>query len=228
MKEINKVLSFFSLVHCRNRPELLNREFYCNNSWLFTAGSSIEQGHTARKSSVSNTASLQPSSQTQRYSGPIEPSTGIRCAKCGATAKRSTKYCTKCGHEMGRRQQQSTKNDSPTYSPEYVRASLERLRSDKARYTVLVQDLLMVDESGSYWSIGVQSSKWYVYENGNWVPDQPTGLVRIVRGGEAISEAERFVEAPIVPDRGPEKALSPIRIPAPTVVQRLTLARTFA
>ena len=81
----------------------------------------------------------------------------------------------------------STRTDRPEYRPEYIWNNLERIHSENdAKYVTIVQDLLITDQRGKYWSIGARSSKWYTYENGRWVVDQPTGMMRIMRRSSSI------------------------------------------
>jgi len=116
-----------------------------------------------------------------------EPSAGRRCSSCGAMARPNIKFCEKCGTKIEMALASSTKTDRPEYRPEYIWNNLERIHNEnEAKYVSVVQDLLMIDQWGKYWSIGVRSSKWYTYDHGKWVVDQPTGMMRIMRRSSSI------------------------------------------
>jgi uncharacterized OB-fold protein len=123
----------------------------------------------------------------------VRPTTGIQCPSCGATVKRDSKYCNRCGSEMAQSTQPET-GGARTYRPEQITAGLESIRNqDQEKYAACVLELLMVDERGKYWSIGVNSSKWYVREGEDWVASEPAGTMRIVRRSNIIPES---VQAP--------------------------------
>jgi uncharacterized OB-fold protein len=120
--------------------------------------------------------------QRQRFAKSGMPSRGIRCRNCGATTSQPTKYCTECGSEMRAPSQQSREPNVRKYTPEVIQGNLERMRNHNPNaYADFVQGLVMVDESGKYWSIGSRSSQWYVCEERNWVAAQPVGTMRVMQ-----------------------------------------------
>ena len=70
------------------------------------------------------------------------------------------------------------------YSPQRILDSVRSLRdSDRVGYVAAVQNLRMIDDYGSSWSIGVQSMNWYVSQNGMWVRGLPPSRMRVTAGG---------------------------------------------
>jgi predicted amidophosphoribosyltransferase len=115
------------------------------------------------------------------------PTEGVRCVSCGATVKQYRKYCSECGARMA----QQKPAGEETYRPEQITNSLQNIRrEDEARYVSSVLDLLLVDQNGKYWSIGAQTSKWYVSDRGRWVNGSPAGPLQLVRGNKAILEKQ--------------------------------------
>lgn len=137
-----------------------------------------------KRAQASNIGSQSPLSRTsQIYGSPSSPaitSTGISCSSCGAYSDGHSNYCARCGSRIGAPPKPANETDSRRYSPQTIVSSLGKVRTrDEAKYVRVVQNLLMLDEQGKYWSIGVNSSKWYVQGDGGWVPSEPQGTMRL-------------------------------------------------
>ena len=121
--------------------------------------------------SLTAAATASPGSRTRKK---------LRCPNCGAAISPNHKFCRTCGTRTAAPVR--GESNVRTYNPEYIRAKLDEIGDrDEDTYQNLVQDLLLVDDWERYWSIGAQTSKWYLYENGAWVIDQPVGLMQIKR-----------------------------------------------
>jgi uncharacterized OB-fold protein len=128
-------------------------------------------------------------------SSSISPATGIRCGRCGAISERRSKYCAKCGSKLEAAAKPSNETHQRRYTPQVIANGLSKVRGqDEAAYVGLVQDLLMVDEQGKYWSIGVNSSKWYVQGDEGWVPDHPQGTLRLTYRSVPILETRQMAK----------------------------------
>jgi len=70
------------------------------------------------------------------------------------------------------------------YSPQRIMNNIRMLRdSNRIGYVTAVQNLRMMDDYGSHWSIGVQSMNWYISQNGIWVHGMPSTPMRVTSGG---------------------------------------------
>lgn len=190
MRKINRILSSVLLFVVGTVLSLITGNFIITSVSCFFLGLVLNRGSQrhAQKTVVSETVRPQPSRHAQDSLRSREPSTGRQCRNCGATARPNIKYCEKCGSKIGEPLTSTTRTDMPEYSPEYIKRNLERIHNEnEAKYVTIAQDLLMIDQWGKYWSIGVRSSTWYTYEHGKWVVDQPAGMMRIMRRSNAIS-----------------------------------------
>lgn len=90
--------------------------------------------------------------------------------------------------------------------PEQIEERFRKLKEDVEAGTVSedefeaeLRDFLFQDDSGTYWTIGAQTEKWYRHEDGDWVEaSPPPELERSERKAE-YSEEE---SAPIPPTAG--------------------------
>jgi len=197
MKEINRIISSVLMLLVGIALNILTGNFIITTVACCLLGLVLNRGGMLRRQpSASQPMPLQPTiPHLQTPPTPVQPTTSIQCASCGATAKRYTKYCTKCGSEMAQPTQPETLR-ARTYRPEQITAGLESIRNkDHAKYAACVLALLIVDERGKYWSIGVNSSKWYVREGENWVASQPAGTMRIMRRSNATPESPQARKA---------------------------------
>jgi len=151
------------------------------------------QGTVLTKSRLPQTTQqIQPAPSSS-----MTPTTGIRCGNCGAISGKNTNYCTKCGSKIEAAAKSSNQTDQQRYSPQAIASGLSKVRGqNEAEYVNLVQNLLMVDEQGKYWSIGVSSSKWYVQGDGGWVPSQPQGTLRLTHRNIPILETRQMAKPP--------------------------------
>ena len=116
------------------------------------------------------------------------------CRNCGAAALSSYRFCRKCGSDL---ESSATQEGSVrTYTPQAIARMLRNLRNkDRSRYMNLVENVVMVDSQGRYWSIGAETSKWYLLEKGRWIAEQPTGPMRMKRRSELTMQVnERVVQ----------------------------------
>jgi uncharacterized OB-fold protein len=195
VKGINRILSSVLLLGAGIALNFLTGSFIITTVVCCLLGLVVNSGGMLRRQpSALKTMPPQPTTRhLQTLPRSVQPTTGIQCASCGATVKRDSKYCNRCGSEMAQSTQPET-GAARTYRPEQVTAGLESIRNqDQEKYAACVLELLMVDERGKYWSIGVNSSKWYVREGEDWVASEPAGTMRIVRRSNIIPES---VQAP--------------------------------
>jgi len=107
-----------------------------------------------------------PTTRSAKSSTPIETGSGARTGSA-ATGERPPR----------------------TYYPSYIRYMLDEiLLEDESKYLWLIQDLVMLDEEGHYWCAGAEDSKWYRYQEGNWVPDEPVGTLQTFRRSDSFLE----------------------------------------
>jgi len=115
--------------------------------------------------------------------------TASSCPNCRAAISSHHKFCRSCGARTKPLRTVRREANSGKYNPEYIRTKLERIGDeDEDRYQDLVQNVLLIDDWGRYWSMGAQTSKWYVYENGSWIPDRPMGMMRIRRRTSSLND----------------------------------------
>jgi len=188
VRKINKIISSVLLFVAGTGLSLTTGNFIITTVVCFLLGLVLNRGGRKRPQKVvSETARPQPNRYAQDSSISRELSAVRRCGSCGAMARPNIKYCEKCGSKIEMTMASSTRTDRPEYRPEYIWNNLERVYNEnEAKYVTIVQDLLMIDQWGKYWSIGARSSKWYTYEYGKWVVDQPAGMMRIMRRRNSI------------------------------------------
>jgi RNA polymerase subunit RPABC4/transcription elongation factor Spt4 len=119
-------------------------------------------------------------SSDRKYTPELVNAQTTRCRNCGASVMIDYRFCRKCGFDLGipSRQESSVRK----YSPENITTMLKQLRDkDRSSYMNLVPNLVMVDDRERYWSIGAETSQWYLLQNGSWVAGQPTGMMRMKR-----------------------------------------------
>jgi ribosomal protein L37E len=128
-------------------------------------------------------------------SSSMSPTSGIRCGSCGAISERHTKYCAKCGSKIEAAAKPFDQTDQRRYTPQVIASSLSNVRGqNEAQYVKLVQDLVMVDEEGKNWSIGVNTSKWYVQEGEGWAPSHPQGTMLLTHRSIPILETRQMAK----------------------------------
>jgi hypothetical protein len=136
--------------------------------------------------------------QSARTSVGVVTSGSLGCPKCAARVPIGDLYCRKCGSRIP---QAATSQPASKveYDPYDTGIRLDVIAErDYSDYVSLVQDLVMVDSEGRHWSRNPEAHTWSLYEGGVWVPDEPTGALRIVRGGDRllknIHQAPRIAE----------------------------------
>mgnify|MGYP001139442724 CR=1 FL=1 len=56
-----------------------------------------------------------------------------------------------------------------------IRNELASGRISQATAEVMLRDLMVQDDHGVWWTVGLQSGTWYRYEGSNWVSGEPLG-----------------------------------------------------
>jgi hypothetical protein len=185
--EINKVASFVVLLVAGSILNMITGNVILTSIGCFALGYVLNRGGRPRAPKMeapqtpvrTRTMSRSQKSLTAPYSGARTRKT-LQCRNCGAAISPNHAFCRTCGTKTAApiRGERSIRK----YNPEYIRGKLDEIGDrDEDAYQNLVQDLLLVDDWGRYWSIGAQTSKWYLYENGGWVIDQPVGMMQIGR-----------------------------------------------
>jgi ribosomal protein L37E len=163
----------------------------------FLLGLLLNRSPKKRPQETVPTKSPTPKSTRQILPAPtssVSPTTGIRCGSCGSISKRRTKYCAKCGSNIEAATRSSNQTDQPRYTPQAITSSLSKVRGqNEAEYVDLVQNLLMIDEQEKYWSIGVNSSIWYVQGDGGWAPSRPQGTLQLTHRNIPIIQSRQMV-----------------------------------
>jgi hypothetical protein len=181
VNEINRVLSSGLLVFAGICLNILLNNYIITTIGCFLLGLVLSRGYKRRPQRAA--ASKSQLAQTSQISAPPRsPPTGagIRCSNCGSFASDLTNYCASCGSRL-KWSAPSIQSDPGRYSPQLIESSLSKVRDeDQAAYAGLVQNLLMVDQQGRYWSIGANSSKWYVQGAEEWVPSRSRGNRRFL------------------------------------------------
>jgi hypothetical protein len=149
----------------------------------FLLGLMLSRGSKPRpqKPAASKTQLAQPTKIRTPPRSPPTPRAGVRCWNCGFVSTGAT-YCPNCGSNLRTPVPPPVQIDHGRYSPQLIANNLSRLRAESEdEYVRFVQNLLMVDEQGNHWSIGVNSSKWYVQGTGGWVPSEPQSSMRLMQ-----------------------------------------------
>ena len=60
-----------------------------------------------------------------------------------------------------------------------IKESFEKGNINKSTYSCIINDILLIDEQNRYWSIGMNTFKWYRLQNGKWIIDQPPNDLQI-------------------------------------------------
>ena len=191
--QINKAVNFVLMLVAGSVFNIITGNVILTSIGTFVLGYLLNRGGKPSKSNPSTPpltqAPVRPRrSQAIRTVQPDGTQRTLRCRNCGGAISSNQKFCRRCGSRTpsttARRESRTSK-----YNPEYIRAKLEEMGDrDETTYQNLVEDLVLIDDWGRYWSIGSQTSKWYIYENGSWIPDQPTGMLRMKRRTGALTE----------------------------------------
>lgn len=117
-----------------------------------------------------------------------QPTQQNHCTQCGTLLQSSSQFCHSCGSKI------MTPSTSPSLaSGEYyssqdiwltyktIKENYEKGNIDSQTYSWFFSDIVLVDEKGNYWSIGADSLNWLKSQDGNWVPGQPIGNLRIIQ-----------------------------------------------
>ncbi len=202
MKTINRIASSVLLVLVGIVLNFITGNVIVTTIGCFVLGIFLNRSSKKRAQGTVLKKSSLPQATQQIQSAPsssMSPITSIRCGSCGAISGRRTKYCAKCGSKIEAIAKPSNETDQRRYTPQVIASNLSKIRDqDESAYVTTVQDLLMVDEQGKYWSIGVNTSKWYVQGDGWWVPSQPQGTLRLTQRSIPILET-RQITKPALP-----------------------------
>ena len=199
MSEINRILSSGILLFVGIGLNMLLGNYIVTTIGCFLLGLVLNRGYKrgSPKAAASKSQLAQPSQISPSPSSPPTIGAGIRCSNCGAFSSGLTNYCASCGSRLRAPASLSNQTGPGRYSPQLIANSLSTLRArDQAQYVDVVQNLLMVDERGDYWSIGVNSSKWYVQGAGGWVPSQPYGTMQLMQRNKPILERRQTLTSP--------------------------------
>lgn len=84
-------------------------------------------------------------------------------------------------------------------------------RITREQFEVALKALMVQDTNGQYWMLGVDTGKWYVHQNGQWVEGTPPGM----QPAKPMTMPERGAPASMRPATTP-------RVAAPAVARRKT------
>ncbi len=199
MKTINRITSSVLLLLVGIGLNFITGNVIVTTIGCFVLGLFLNRSSKKRTQRTVLTKSPLPQTTQQIQPAPsssMSPITSIRCGSCGAISGRRTKYCAKCGSKIEAAAKPSNETDQRRYTPQVIASNLSKVRGqDEGAYVTIVQDLLMVDEQGKYWSIGVNSSKWYVQEGEDWIPSQPQGTLRLTQRNIPILETRQMAKS---------------------------------
>jgi len=119
-------------------------------------------------------------------------------------ARRGIAYCRSCGTEMllndrfcpdcGARQlfsEPRMEDKVQRYPPEEIVTQFKTMKElylkgqlDGETYLDVINNMVLVDEWGRYWTIGANTLRWYRNQEGTWRPDQPEGRLSITNKKE--------------------------------------------
>lgn len=106
------------------------------------------------------------------------------CSSCGKdlfwVPSYQRYYCNNCAKYQESAKPESLGQRVKTYSPEQIQKVFsdlkERCKSggmDEVMFAKLNRALKFMDTDGRVWAIGLETGKWYHYENEKWVEGQP-------------------------------------------------------
>jgi hypothetical protein len=73
------------------------------------------------------------------------------------------------------------------YPPQELVEKFRKLQAgDKAEYIPILQEAIITDQQGRYWSLGIVDLLWHRYDNRQWVRDEPTGPLWLSRRSDAF------------------------------------------
>lgn len=140
-----------------------------------------------RRKTTQPTISAAPINQSAKIPRKVHPNQ-IYCTNCGSLNNKTSRYCTSCGSKL-KMQDNIMKIESQRerYTPEEILEQIRSLKAyyksggiDETSYKNILERSIFLDTWNRRWAMGANSLRWYRYNNGNWIPDFPTGTLSIV------------------------------------------------
>ena len=111
------------------------------------------------------------------------------CVYCHEKIAANASYCSKCGKSQITRRVEKTSEGA--YEPEDVLKEFKNQKTlhdngiiDETRYSSIIRDTLLVDESKTYWYVSPETSRWYQKVDGVLSRGTPRGRLRIANRNE--------------------------------------------
>jgi pSer/pThr/pTyr-binding forkhead associated (FHA) protein len=111
---------------------------------------------------------------------PRDLSTG-QCQKCGRVNPPIGKFCHDCGAPLPQLPE-SFLNTLKTYAESQAAFSAGQISREE--YRAALKELVVQDDQGEYWMLGIESGEWYWYDGEEWKPRTPK---LILPGAEKLS-----------------------------------------
>ena len=109
----------------------------------------------------------------------------MNCSRCGAKLEIGHKFCRNCGTSRTQlpAEFEACKRTFLELRQRYLQGEVE-----EAELLPQLQDLVVEDEFGNYWMLGVESGEWHRYDGQQWVRDDPV-IRKKEDPGEVIKSA---------------------------------------
>ena len=132
-----------------------------------------------------------------------EPGAG-RCQKCGQANPQTWKFCHDCGAPLPRLPE-SFQNTLKIFAENQAAYSVGQI--SREQYQTALRELVVQDDQGEYWMLGVESGEWYWYDGEEWKPRTPKLILpgeRQPSPGRAAAAQKKEGEEPIpqAPSKG--------------------------
>lgn len=117
-----------------------------------------------------------------------QPTQQNNCSQCGAKLLSNSQFCHSCGAQITSTPVSPSLPSSKYYTQQEIwdtyktiKENYEKGKIDSQTYSWFFSGIILVDNKGNYWSISGDSLNWFQSQDGNWVPGQPIGNLRIIQ-----------------------------------------------
>ena len=113
---------------------------------------------------IMQTRSSQVTMAAMRQTIPHEHG-AVHCRQCGQPNPKGGKFCSKCGVALPQLPESFQKTLELFID---AQASFTAREITKEQYHAALADLLVQDDKGEYWMLGVETGEWYWYDGDDW------------------------------------------------------------
>ena len=109
----------------------------------------------------------------------------MKCTECGSELKIGHIFCGKCGAASP---QLPAEFEALERSYLELRKSYQKGELEEGDFLSRLEEMVIEDENGNYWMLGVESGEWHRYDGQQWVREDP-GIRKKEEPGEVITSA---------------------------------------